>query len=200
MATQYDYTLKSLDERLVMKHLIPIIYNQDKYDIEYYFTDEYGKDTYDCYVMGFEKETHTILKRQIIEIKIRDTHYPDLLLEKDKLTRLKQKAKESDATIIYITTTPLGTYLFNLTLLDKSSSFHWSKEEHWKTTTDKSNGKKMKWVTYLSVDEAKLIDLKTSDIPRYRIEETKSKDLQKTIVKQKRNICIFRDVQKMNEQ
>lgn len=194
MSTQYEYTLKADDERLILKKIIPTLYNYNVYDIQYYFTDSGGYDVYDAYVMGFNKDTHSCVRRHLIEIKVRDTHYPDLLLEKEKLENLKKKASESDATVIYISTTPKGSYIFNLTQLE--SSIQWNKEEHWKSTTDKSKGKKYKWVTYLPITSAKYLPIKQTDLDGFKKEEQQSHQLKKTVVKQRQRICLWEQIMK----
>ncbi len=49
-----------------------------------------------------------------IELKCRNTHYNELLLEKDKYESLMQQADKLGYTPFYINSTPEGIYAFNL--------------------------------------------------------------------------------------
>lgn len=161
---QLDFNKRSTDERIILKEVIKKLYDTTRVNVEYYFTDIEGTDIYDGYVMLSDKETGTIIKRHLMEIKIRDVHYNDLLLEKKKLTNLMNKAAESEADVLYISTTPKGSYIFNLTRLENENGFDWVQEQHNKTTTDLSQGKITKTVTYLSVEHARYIPVKQTDI------------------------------------
>lgn len=191
MATPQDYCDKQIDERIILKEVIKKLYDTNKIDIQYYFTDIDGKDIYDGYVMICSKETGSILKSHLIEIKIRDTHYDELLLEKKKFTNLKSKAQESDAAVIYISCTPSGSFVYNLSRLENENIFEWVKEEHWKTTTDKSQGKQLKTVTFLPVKYAKYIDVKQTDLEVLkRLKNAQNKALKAT-VKSKQKKTLF---------
>lgn len=52
--------------------------------------------------------------RMKIELKCRQTHYDELILEKDKYDSLIQQAKKLGYTPFYINSTPKGIYAFNL--------------------------------------------------------------------------------------
>lgn len=52
--------------------------------------------------------------RMKIELKCRETHYDELILEKDKYDSLIQQAKKLGYTPFYINSTPKGIYAFNL--------------------------------------------------------------------------------------
>lgn len=49
-----------------------------------------------------------------IELKCRNKHYDELLIEKDKYDALIQRSKEFGTTPMYINSTPEGIYVFNL--------------------------------------------------------------------------------------
>lgn len=49
-----------------------------------------------------------------IELKSRNTHYDDLLIEKKKYDRLLMQAAESEYIPIYINSTPKGVWMFDL--------------------------------------------------------------------------------------
>jgi len=152
MTTQ-DYISRNEKERVFLLEIFKNIFDKDKCDVSYYMTSTEGYDEYDGGVCIFKKGTGSVVCRQIYEIKIRDIHYPDLMLERTKFNRLVKKAEDLwDAQIKYVNVTPLGTYIWNITKDDK---YIWLKEEHNKSTTELSKGKKMKQVTYLSTYIAK---------------------------------------------
>lgn len=190
-----QFNQKSYNERLFLKKIFPILFPKDKCDLHYYLTAEDGRDIYDGYVMLYDNTSGSIMSRGLIEIKIRETHYPELLLEKKKLDDLTNKANESGAIVIYISVTPQGTYVFNLTSIQKDKTFEWKNEELWISTTDKSKGKKMKKVTYLSCDLARKLDLTTNDLGRLIMENKIVKTpLEKVLTFNKRQRCIFEGI------
>lgn len=190
MATQLDYNNKSINERIILKEVIKKLYDTKKIDIQYYFTDVEGKDIYDGYTMMFDKTTGRLIRSHLMEIKIRDTHYEDLMLEQKKLTNLKSKAEESGSSIIYISCTPNGSYVYNLTRLETEIGFEWVKQEHWKSTTNKSLGKKTKTITYLPTKYAKHIDVRQTDIEVLkRLRNAEEKAIRTTVQgQQKKNL------------
>lgn len=191
MATQLDYNNKSINERIILKEIIKQLYDKNRIDIQYYFTDVEGVDIYDGYVMVFEKGTGSIIRRHLIEIKIRDTHYNELLLEKKKLTNLKEKANESGASVIYISCTPEGSFVYNLTKLETEKEFDWVTEQHNKTTTDKSQGKINKTVTYLSTQLAKKIDVRQTDLDVLKRLKSSEETIIKATIKTKQRKSLF---------
>jgi len=191
MATQLDYNQKSIDERIILKEVIKKLYNNDTHDIQYYPTDIEGYDIYDGYVMIFAKGTGSIIKRHLIEIKIRDTHYNTLLLQQSKLNDLKDKAKESDASVIYISCTPEGSFVYNLSRLETETGFDWVRESHWKTTTDKSQGKITKTVTYLPTKYARHIDVRQTDLQVLKRLKRAEEMIIKTTVQSKQRKTLF---------
>jgi hypothetical protein len=52
--------------------------------------------------------------RLTIELKCRNTHYDELILEKDKYESLMDRAQDLGYTPFYINSTPKGIYAFNL--------------------------------------------------------------------------------------
>jgi hypothetical protein len=52
--------------------------------------------------------------RLTIELKCRNTHYDELILEKDKYESLMDRANDLGFTPFYINSTPQGIYAFNL--------------------------------------------------------------------------------------
>jgi hypothetical protein len=103
-------------------------------------------DTFDCI-----SEEH----QQYIELKCRNTHYPDLLIEKSKYTRLVAEAKERILAPWYINSTPEGIYAFDLTRVPEPD---WSERWMPATTEFANTSKKMKWVGFLHLDYALAVD------------------------------------------
>ena len=52
--------------------------------------------------------------RLTIELKCRNTHYDELIIEKDKYESLMDRAQDLGFTPFYINSTPKGIYAFNL--------------------------------------------------------------------------------------
>ena len=59
-------------------------------------------------------------KKYIVEAKVRDTHYDQLLLETKKYNTLLELSETHSCSILYIVFTPLGAYIFNLTQLKET--------------------------------------------------------------------------------
>ena len=99
-------------------------------------------DTFDCI-----SEYH----QQYIELKCRHTHYPDLLIEESKYSRLISEAQERELSPWYINSTPEGIYAFDLTRVPQPT---WT--ERWMpATTEFTNTKKIiKLVGFLHLDYA----------------------------------------------
>ena len=169
MATQQDYINKSIKERICLKNIFQKLTTE--FDWKLYLTPEDGYELYDGFITKFQKDTGIILNTYFVEIKVRDTHYSDLLLENDKYTNLTKLAKQYDSRnyldtpseIIYISVTPEGSYWFNLSKID-FRQVEWLSEEHWASSTDRSKGKIMKKVCYLSTDISRQIKVKSNDI------------------------------------
>jgi predicted nucleic-acid-binding Zn-ribbon protein len=88
---------------------------------EYYLADLQASkgtfSTYDC----FSAQHNTF-----IELKCRNSHYENLMIEQSKYARLKYEAMERGMHPIYICSTPQGVWAFNLNLI----------EPEWKNQTD----------------------------------------------------------------
>jgi elongation factor 4 len=120
----------------------------------------------------------SIKKNHIWEAKIRDANYNEILFEKIKYNSLKKVAQRyegAESDIFYISTHPDGTYIFNITNIEKEGKLQWIKQEHNKSTVEKWRGKVMKELVYLPISLAKFIDVKVSDIDKVEkeIEEAK---------------------------
>jgi hypothetical protein len=196
MATQQDYINKSIKERFLLRRILTKL--PSNYDYKYYFTDECGYDLYDGILMKFEKGTNNLLNRYVIEIKVRDTHYDDLMLERTKLVNLIKEVNRLDertnrecwttlkSKIIYVNSTPNGSYWFDITDFEPSK-IEWKSEEHWESTTDKSKGKITKQVTYLPISTSRVISEVTSND-----EDPNSKAvIKKMMLSQSQSKCLY---------
>ncbi len=199
MVNQSDYTERSEKERVVVNQTIPNILNnlKEEYTIQYYTTPIDSMDIYDFYIMILKDGSTK--KRIIGEVKVRDAHYPDLLLEKKKYNSLKKKAEETGATIMYINTTPEGTFIFNLSKII-NSDIKWIKEDHWKSTTDKSLGKISKSIIYIPIEKAKKTTLTTSEVNIKWKQQKANLSFIKEDRKNQSRLCLFQDVLKINNQ
>lgn len=171
MTLQQKFYEKSLIERSYLKLIFDNL--PKNYDYKSYMTSADGKDIYDAFLLRFEKNSSKLIDRYIIEIKIRDTHYPELMLEKIKFEDLKRLRTQLDkktnaecytnikSRLVYISVTPQGAYWFDLDKLQ--SSFNWTTERHWKSTTNKAAGKIEKDLTLINIKMAKHFNIKTGD-------------------------------------
>lgn len=172
MGLQQQFLEKSIKERICLKNILQKL--PTEYDYKSYFTPEESYDLYDGVLMKFKKNTSELLGRYFIEVKVRDTHYDTLLLEKKKYEDLIKEVDRKDkitnkecftdikSKIVYVSVTPNGTYWFNLSDME-ADKFEWLNEYHWASTTDKSKGRINKVVTYLDINKAKLINVKSTD-------------------------------------
>jgi hypothetical protein len=177
--TEQEFLRKSERERIMLDLLFAKIYNKGKTQDNIYHTPADGRDEYDSVVCRFLNGT--INKNHIWEAKIRDTNYSDILFEKKKYQSLKKVAEKysgAECDIFYVSTHPDGTYVFNITEIEKAGKIEWIKQEHNKSTVMKHLGKVMKDIIYLPIDLAKKVDIKVSDIDRVE-NEKKEKSLPK---------------------
>lgn len=119
-----------LFEHLKVSHFPDLIKSEGTYD------------TFDCISDD---------KKYYIELKCRHTHYPDLLIEESKYSRLISEAQERELSPWYINSTPEGIYAFDLTRVPQPT---WT--ERWMpATTEFTNTKKIiKLVGFLHLDYA----------------------------------------------
>jgi hypothetical protein len=177
--TEQEFLRKSERERIMLDLLFAKIYNKGKTQDNIYHTPADGKDEYDSVVCRFLNGI--ISKNHIWEAKIRDANYSDILFEKKKYQSLKKVAERyngAECDIFYVSTHPDGTYVFNITEIEKAGKIEWVKQEHNKSTVMKHLGKIMKDIIYLPIDLAKKVDIKVSDIDRVE-NEKKEKSLPK---------------------
>ena len=168
---QNKFYEKSLLERGYLKMIFDKL--PTTYDYKTWMTPAEGYEVYDGVIFRFEKGTSKLIDRMIIEVKVRDKFYNELILEKIKFNDLKKVRKQMDSRtkkdcymdiktrLIYINITPEGSYFFDLDKLQKE--FNWVEEMHWISTTDKSKGKTLKSLTKIDYKKGKRYNIKTGD-------------------------------------
>lgn len=101
---------------------------------------------YDCYSAQHKID---------VELKCRRKHYDTLLLEKEKYDALIDRSKKFSTRPLYINSTPLGIYIFDLSQIKPI----WE-VKYLPTTTDFSNTTKIeKRVTFLHIRDSKSYEL-----------------------------------------
>lgn len=181
-ATQIKFYEKSLLERGYLKMIFDKL--PTAYDYKTWMTQAEGYEVYDGVILRFEKGTSKLIDRMIVEVKVRDKFYPELILEKIKYDDLKKVRRQMDAKtkkecytdvktrLIYINITPQGSFFFDLDKLQKD--FNWVEELHWVSTTDKSKGKVMKSLTKIDYTKGRPYNIKTGDYINKKAVETMS--------------------------
>ena len=79
--------------------------------------------SYDCFSPG---------RQLFIELKCRNSHYENLMIEQSKYARLKYEAGERGMIPTYICSTPQGVWAFDLTLFEPD----WKNQTGLPTTTE----------------------------------------------------------------
>jgi len=91
--------------------------------------------------------------RHRIELKCRDKHYPDLLVEKKKYDAVVRKCNDNLDVPVYINSTPKGVFRFNMLHHDG----FWEVRGMPKTTQFANNNFIAKEVGYFNVDQADIL-------------------------------------------
>lgn len=180
--TEQEYYNKSVRERIMLDLLFSRIYNKSKLQDNIHHTPADSKEPYDSIVCRFDG---TIKQNHIWEAKIRDTNYTEILFEKIKYESLKKIAKRYEGApsdIFYVSTHPNGTYIFNITKIEKEGKLEWIKQQHNKSTVEKWRGKIEKQLIYLPIEWGKMIDIKVSDIDKIEKEIEESKKPKKKVI------------------
>jgi hypothetical protein len=106
---------------------------------------EHKMSKYDCYSLSYNAD---------IELKCRNSHYDDLVIEKIKYDALIARAAMFNTRPIYINATPLGVLSFRLDELDEPA---WEERRMPKTTYFSNNNMIVKVVGYYNVSLGKNI-------------------------------------------
>ena len=111
-----DYQRREWIGRQALKELQRLNPTTFKHNI-IFEPDEYS--VFDASFISYDYTTHKVVSRIFIEIKIRDTIYPDYILEKKKVNNLHKKMKElhlepSEYRLYYLNFTPSGALLWNI--------------------------------------------------------------------------------------
>jgi hypothetical protein len=100
---------------------------------------------WDCY--SKEKNTR-------IELKCRQTHYNDLMIEKDKFIYLLIRNKLYGEHCFYVNSTPKGIYSFDISKIKPT----WITDKRMPTTTEfENNTRKEKTYSLININQAKII-------------------------------------------
>lgn len=88
-------------------------------------------------------------RKHRIELKCRRTHYPDLLIQKDKYDGVVNKCKPHNDVPVYINSTPEGIYAFDM----RAHNGIWELRSMPKTTEFASRHFIAKEVGYFHIDD-----------------------------------------------
>lgn len=177
--TQEEYIRKSERERIMLNILFKKIYNKGELQDNIHHTATDSKESFDSLVCRFKN--NRIYQNHIWEAKIRDVDYNDVLFERVKYNSLKSICKRFDGApceIFYVSTHPAGTYVFNITSIEKKYGLPWITQQHNISTVELWKGKKDKDIIYLPIEWGKKIDITIADIDRVE-KELKEKSLPK---------------------
>lgn len=170
------YEEASFKERLYFDKLIELhnIFPSDKWT--YYKTSYLGYDDYD-----YSATNKITGKRLIIEIKIRDKSWGGYVYETKKHKKLMdiKKTDPNNITILYVNSTPSGTYIWNIDNIIGKYKTTWVEMN--KSTMNSRTEKKRKRVYLLETSDAfKSVPFKYTDklmieFERREIEKNKPK-------------------------
>ena len=151
-----DYEKREWLGREALKELQQLYPNTFKYDIK--FTS--GRyDDYDAFYFIYDKD-NKFQKYVWIEIKVRQTTYPDYFLEREKYKRMEAQRdrlylNKDEVIFLYLNFCPEGTYCWNITNIDDGKwEARFMNESTSKNTKDKEN----KWVKLLDPSFSKKFD------------------------------------------
>lgn len=96
-------------------------------------------------------------KNYLAEIKIRNAHYDDCLVEYEKFAKNLLNASFANKMFLYVVATYSHIYVFNMSKLDKNGyDFRWTKKELPKNTHfGGKNSKKDKLIGYVRADQGR---------------------------------------------
>lgn len=115
---------------------------------------------FDAYYFITDGESMSIKKRVFIEIKIRDSVYPDYYLQKKKWDNIEKYRKsvyvgKEEVLYLYINFTPEGTFIWNITEMDPKK-LEWQEMNEYTETSRTEKVKKQVW--RMEKSEAKKFD------------------------------------------
>lgn len=90
----------------------------------------------------------------VVEFKCRRAHYNDMLIEWPKYEKLLNRAADRGYKPIYVCSTPLGCWAWDLTYLD----LHWFKKELPRQTDFNNNTPVVKQIAYISLDDGSYLN------------------------------------------
>ena len=151
-----DFEKREFLGREALKELKVLYPNYFKYDL-HFTTDTYA--AYDAYYHIIDSNTHSITKRVLIEIKIRDREFPEYILETKKLNSLKKIRKdlgfdEKEMSILYINFCPNETIIWDIDKINNDIKTN----EYNKATAVSRTNKINKDVIMLKPSEGKQIN------------------------------------------
>jgi hypothetical protein len=151
-----DFEKREYLGREALRELKVLYPNLFKYDL-HFTTDTYA--AYDAFYHIIDSDTHSITKRVLIEIKIRDRHFPEYILETKKLNSLKKIRKdlgfnEDEMSILYINFCPNETIIWNIDKINNDVKTN----EYNKATAVSRKDKVSKDVIMLQPTEGKQLD------------------------------------------
>jgi hypothetical protein len=111
-----DFEKREFIGRESLKELQKLYSNLFKYPL-HFTTDTYS--AYDAFYHIIDTETHSIKKRVLIEIKIRDRQFPEYIIETKKLNSLEKIRKDlgftkDEMSILYINFCPNETIVWDI--------------------------------------------------------------------------------------
>lgn len=118
------------------RELFNLIKNRIAEDLK---VSEHKMSKYDCY---------SLIHNSDIELKCRNLHYDDLLIEKAKYNALIERAAMFGTFPVYINSTPNGVWSF---LLSKLPEPNWEERRMPKTTHFANNNMIVKMVGYYNI-------------------------------------------------
>lgn len=188
-----DFEKREFLGREALRELKQLYPNLLKYDL-HFTTDTYA--AYDCFYHIIDSNTHSITKRVLIEIKIRDRQFPEYILETKKLNSLKKIRKdlgfnEKEMSILYINFCPNETIIWNIDNINNDIKTNEYNKATSTSRTEKINkdvimlqpseGKQLNYI----LDENKILNkTKVSNIVDNKIKEMKN-DLFRTLFENK---------------
>lgn len=112
-------------ERYCLTQLVEILNCNDQYHFQLFTSESWRPVGYDAVIFVRCKLTDNILDILIVETKVRDTHFDELVFEKKKLNTMntertkwvKKMCPSINPKIVYISFTPKGTYMFSIDIL-----------------------------------------------------------------------------------